>query len=250
MPQYYEYELAKAAHRLVKEMFKLKPGETFVVTGDTESDPRVVEATAAAAYAVGAKPLVMWNASPLGVGKAADPDLPAEAIEAVLKCADAWCEFNNKWIFYSTPYANAMEANKKLRHTCYVGMNVDMMVRTIGRIDMAALAKYQDKLVAMTKAAKHVKMTTPAGTEVEFDNDPKRPMLNEVGLADTPGSHMLGGQIGWSPIFETINGTIVFDGSINPPLGKCKTPVMLHVKKGKIQKIDGGEDAMAFGLCE
>ena len=71
MPQYYEYELAKAAHKLVAEWFKLKPGETFVVSGDTESDARVVEATAAAAYAVGAKPLVIWNASPLGVGKAA-----------------------------------------------------------------------------------------------------------------------------------------------------------------------------------
>jgi len=246
MPQYYEYELAKAAHRLVAEWFKLKPGETFIVSGDTESDPRVVEATAAAAFAVGAKPLVIWNASPLGVGKAADPYLPAEAIEAVLKAADAWCEFNNEWIFYSTPYANAMEANKKLRHACYVGMNVDMMVRTIARIDIKALEKYEEKLTGMTKAAKHVKMATPAGTDIEFNNDSKRPMILETGYADTPGSHMLGGQIGWSPIFETINGTIVFDGSINPPLGLCKTPVRLTVKKGKIEKVDGGQDAMVF----
>jgi 2,5-dihydroxypyridine 5,6-dioxygenase len=187
LPQYYEYELARAARILVAEWFKLKPGETFVVTGDTESDPRVVEATAAAAFAIGAKPLVMWNASPRGVGKAADPDLPAEAIEAVLKVADAWCEFNNEWIFYSTPYTNAMEANKKIRHTCYVGMNVDMMVRTIARVDIKALQKYEERLQALTKAAKHVKMTTPAGTDIEFTDDPKRPMIIEVGYADTPG---------------------------------------------------------------
>ncbi len=246
MPQYYEYELARAAHKLVSECFKLKPGETIVVTGDTESDPRVVEATAAAAFAVGAKPLVVWNASPLGVAKEADPMLPGEALTAVLSKADAWCEFNNKWIFYSTAYENAMKANKKLRHTCYVGMNVDMMVRVIGRVDMPTLGKYQEKLSSITKAAKHVRMTTPGGGDVEFDNDPKRLMLVEVGYADTPGSHMLGGQIGWSPVFESINGKIAFDGSINPPIGLVKEPVILHVKKGKIEKVEGGEDARAY----
>ena len=59
MPEYYEYELAKAAHKLVSEMFEMKPGETLVITADTESDPRVVEATAAAAFTVGAKPMVI-----------------------------------------------------------------------------------------------------------------------------------------------------------------------------------------------
>ena len=246
MPRYYEYELAKATYKLVSKCFKLKPGETFVVTADTESDPRVVEATAAAAFAVGAKPLVIWNASPLGVGKGADPMLPGEALTAVLSKADAWCEFNNKWIFYSTAYENAMKANKKLRHTPFVGMNVDMMVRVIGRVDMPTLAKYQNRLFSLTKAAKHIRMTTPGGGDVEFDNDPNRPMLNEVGYADTPGSHMLGGQIGWSPVFESINGVIAFDGSINPPLGLVKEPVKLHVKKGKIEKIEGAQDARAY----
>lgn len=246
MPQYYEYELARAAHKLVSEMFKLRPGETIVVTADTESDPRVVEATAAAAFAVGAKPLVIWNASPLGVAKAADSMLPVEALTAVLSVADAWCEFNNKWIFYSTAYENAMKANTKLRHTCYVGMNVDMMVRVIGRVDLPTLSKYQERLSSLTKAAKHVRMTTPAGEDVEFDMDPTKPMLVEVGYADTPGSHMLGGQIGWSPVFESINGTIVFDGSINPPLGPVKEPVILHVKEGIVEKIEGGKDARAF----
>ena len=95
MPQYYEYELAKAAHKLVTEMLKLKPDETIVITADTESDPRVVDATAGAAFAVGAKPMVIWIASPLGVGKAADPKLP-EALGAALCKADAWVEFNNQ----------------------------------------------------------------------------------------------------------------------------------------------------------
>lgn len=246
MPQYYEYELAKAAHMLVSQMFKLKAGETFVVTADTESDPRVVEATAAAGFTVGAKPLVVWNASPLGVGKAADPMLPGEALAALLSKADAWCEYNNEWIFYSNTYEKAMNTNKKLRHACYVGMNVDMMVRLIGRVHMPTLDKYMTRLQALTKAAKHVRMTTPAGEDVEFDNDPKRIYTKAVGYTDTPGSNMLGGQIGWAPIHESINGIIVYDGSVNPPLGLLKEPIKLHVKKGVVQKIEGGHDAKAF----
>ena len=41
----YQYELGKASDIIARELFKLKPGETFVITADTESDARVVDAT-------------------------------------------------------------------------------------------------------------------------------------------------------------------------------------------------------------
>lgn len=247
MPQKYEYELVNAAHKLVSQMVKLKTGETIVITADTESDPRVVDATAAAAFTVGAKPMVVWTASPLGVGKAADPMLPVEELTAVLSVADVWVEFNNKWLLYSTPYEVAEKENKKLRYLNACGMNVNMMIRIIARVDLPTLREYQNKLVYLTKAAKHVRMTTPAGGDVEFDIDPKRPVTCESGSADTPGTYMQAGQIGWGPVFESINGTIVFDGSIVPPIGLVSEPVRLHVKKGKVKKIEGGKDATVFG---
>ena len=42
----YEFELGKAADVIVKELFKVKPGENFVITADSRSDERVVNATA------------------------------------------------------------------------------------------------------------------------------------------------------------------------------------------------------------
>jgi 2,5-dihydroxypyridine 5,6-dioxygenase len=65
MPEWYEFELGKAADILVNELFELKKGETMVITADTESDGRVVNATARAAFAAGGKPMVIWLASPL-----------------------------------------------------------------------------------------------------------------------------------------------------------------------------------------
>jgi len=245
MPEYYEYELGKAADVLVRELFKLKPGEEIIITADTETDPRVVDATARAAFAVDAKPMVVWLASPLGIGKAADPMLPVKSLTAALKEADAWVEFNREWLLYSTPWDVAIKENKKLRYLCLVEMDTDMMVRCIGRIDFPTLRKFQEKVTELTRKAKTMRITNPAGTDVTFENDPTRPVLCEVGYADTPGPHFLAGQIAWSPVFESINGVIVFDGSL-VPIGLLKTPVKLHVKEGRIEKIEGGKEAMQF----
>ncbi len=253
---YYEYELGKASSILTRELFKLKSGETFIITADTESDPRVVNATASASFAIGAKPMVIWMASPMGVGREADPMLPGRALAGALKEADAWVEFNNKWIFYSDVYDSVMKENKRLRYLCLVGMNVDMMVRCIGRIDYPALGEFLEGFTEVNRKAKHVRMTTPAGENLEFENatiegeepDPSHPFSFDVGYADVPGEHMMGGQIGWAPDLGTINGTLVFDGSIVPPCGKLANPVRLTIKAGEVVKVEGGKQAHDFEI--
>ncbi len=244
----YEYELGKAADTLTRELFALKPGETFVITADTESDRRVVDATARAAFAVGAKPLVIWTASPLGVGKAADPMLPVEALAATLSKADAWVEFNNQWLLYSTAYDMAVAANDKLRHLCLVGMNVDMMIRCIGRVNYPVLGEFLSVLRDVTMEAKEMRMTTPAGEDLTFRNsdDPNHLFTFATGYAETPGSHMMAGQISWTPELDSVNGHLVFDGSLVPPLGKLTAPIDLTLEKGSITHIAGGNEAREF----
>jgi len=243
----YEFELGKAADILIRELYQTKPGEEIIITADTETDMRVVKATARAAFAVGAKPMVIWTASPLGVGKAADPMLPVEALTAALKEADAWVEYNNKWLLYSTPWDVAIEENKKLKYLCLPGMDADMMVRCIGRVDFPTLKEFMAKVVDMTKKAKKVHITTPAGTDVTFNNVPGRPVTLESGYAVPPGTpHFLSGQIGWAPDYESINGIIVFDGSLVPPVGLLKAPVKLHISKGRVEKVEGGSEAAEF----
>lgn len=241
----YELELGKAS-RVLCETLGLKKGETMVITCDTESDSRVVMATAQTAQEFGAKPMVLLTASPLGVSKAADPMLPVDALSACLGEADVWVEFNNQWLLYSTPYERVMAANKKIRYLCMVGMDVDMMVRTIGRVNLEPLRVFMHKVRDMTRAAKKMKVTSPAGTDLEFENAPEIPISCDTGKADTPGTHFLSGQIGWSPRLETVNGTIVFDGSVSPPLGHVTSPVVLHAVKGRVVKIEGGQDAREF----
>ena len=43
-PDYLSYEVSKAAYKLVKEVMLVEPGENVVVTGDTSTDKRVLDA--------------------------------------------------------------------------------------------------------------------------------------------------------------------------------------------------------------
>ncbi len=244
----YEFELTKAAKRLVEDMFQLQEGETLIITADTESDKNVVNATAACAHAIGAKPMVIWLPSPLGVGKAADPMLPIEALTGALCHADAWVEFNNQWLLYSTPFEIATEKNEKLRYLCLVGMNADMMVRTIGRVNQVALSRLLKTITQATSSSKTMRIKTPAGTDLSFDLEPTYQVVCDDGDASGPGIHMLGGQISVFPKFDSIEGKLVFDGSLSPPCGLLQEPVHMVVEAGRVTSISGGRQATEFEL--
>lgn len=241
-----DFELTRAAQTVVKDLGCIKPGENVAITADTISDERVIEAVAGAVFAAGALPLVLRYPTPEGVGKAADKDIPYKAIGAAIGNCDVWLEFGYNWILYSSAQEIALSINENLRHVCLTGTDTDMMYRLIGNVDFETLAEFQGKVTDMTKAAKHVKITNPGGTNVEFENDPETPYYNEMGIADKPGSAYLAGQICWFPKNETINGTIAFDGSITPPCGIVSEPVLLHVEKGYVKKVTGGHHAEQF----
>jgi len=246
MPELLSIEVLESAHKLLKDIMKVQEGETVVITADTGSDFNVVEATAQAAKLLKAKPLVLWYPMPPHVGKAADPYLPLKPLEAALKNADVWIEFNKSWLLYSTPWDRVMEQGS-VRYICLVGMDSDMIVRTVGRVNIPKLLEFQRVLGEITRSTKKMKITTPAGTNVEFENDPSRPVFVE-GDVQGPGDYMLVGQVDWAPLEETINGTIVFDGSVWPPqeLGVLREPIVLEVEHGTVVKIEGGQEAKIF----
>jgi len=239
----YELELGKAADILTRDLLKLRPGETIVITADTESDARVVNETAKAAFTLGARPLVIWLASPLGVGQAADPMLPIGSLVGALCSADAWVEFNNQWLLYSTVHDRAMRENERLRYLCLVGMNADLMVRCIGRVDHTALKQFLEKAVDVLRVADRIRVTSPGGTDLEFRNIAGRGALIRDGYADRPGTYMMGGFIAWVPDLESIQGTLVFDGSLTPPCGRLKQPIRTTIEAGVIVDIEGGSQA-------
>ena len=252
----YEYETLKACHKMLVEMFHAYPGEVIVITCDTGSNMNVVESTAAAASLLGCKPLVVKMPAPRGSGRAADPDLAIDALVALIKNADLWIEYNHAWLYYSTVFARVFveEADpaKRPQHICLVDADEGMMIRNVGKVDFAVLRAFMHKVAEATSASKHCRVTSPAGTDIEWDNvDPSIVPEGSFAVCDGvvgPGESVcLPGQIGWSPDFETLNGVLVIEGVLTPPIGLLKNNVKLTVEKGYIVNVEGeGSDAKRF----
>lgn len=244
----YEYELTNACLKLLRDMFMLQPGESLAITCDTESNMEVVDATAKAAVILGAKPLVLKVAAPRDCGKAGDIDMPIDAVVGAVKNSDAWVEYNNKWIFYSTTYDRIIEdPDNRPRYMNLCGVNPELMVRNIGKVDNNLLNEFIMAMADYCTKGKHFRVTTPAGTDVEFDNAPNRDYVIADGFVRKGEIKMFPGQISWSPTFESINGIIVVDGTISPPLGAVKNPIKFTMEKGYIVKIEGeGTDATEY----
>jgi len=246
MTSLHDSELTRATEILVRQLARIKPSDHVLVYTDNESEWRVAETTALAVHKAGAKVALMQYPAPKGVGENADRDLP-EPLAAAMRNCDVIIEFSKKYLLYSTPWQLAMQG-KRARYLCLSGMTSEMIARCIGGIDVDALVEFQSKIAELTRSAKRMKITTPAGSGIEFENDPKRPVFTEGVVADKPGDYMLIGQVDWAPIEESIEGTIVFDGSVWPPddIGLIADPIRLKVHEGKVVSIDGGREAETF----
>jgi len=166
---------------------------------------------------------------------------------AAIKGCDAWVEYNAKYIFYSTVYDRIVENPKdRPRYMNQNGVNPEMLIRNIGKVDNILLNKFILAVAKATEKAKHIRVTSPAGMDIEFDNEPGREFVVADGFVRKGDIKMFPGQISWSPNFDSINGTIVVDGTINPPLGAVKSPIIFTVKNGMVVNISGGSDADAF----
>lgn len=245
MAKYLEYELKAATDQVIRDWLELKPGEKVGITAATETDERVPESFAASVVSAGGQPLVLYTATPAGVGKAADNSIPIKAVGAALRECDAWIELNNTYLLYSTAWEIAKE-NPNLRHVAIGGMDAERIARLIGKVDTVGYRPFWKEIARMSKEAKHIRVTTPYGMDLEFDNNPDYPMGCDIGGCNVPGTHFVIGQIGWAPKYDTVNGTLVFDGALTPPCGLLEEPVRLTVENGVVTEVKGGRQAREF----
>ncbi len=240
----YALEMGRAGYIIAHDMCRIQQDESVLITIDSISDTAPAMAVAQAAEALGAKVMLIWHSTPHGYAKVAEARM-ADGLKAAIPESDVWVEFNTQWLLYSTPWTTAM-LNGRTRYLFLGGLDRERVFRCIANLDMDLQAKFQNTLVGLTRKAKRMHITTSAGTDVTFENDQTRPILNELDAA-TPGAHFLTGQMGWAPIETSINGTIVFDGSFSgggdAELGVLKSPVHLTIEAGVITDVQGGEEA-------
>lgn len=239
--EFLSLELAKSARKLVEGIMLVKEGEEVVITGDTSSDRRVIEEVAKAAYAAGAVPTVIWyDTRPTAVME------PPRVVAGAVKNADVWIEFSYAYILHTQAWRRSLDEG--CRYICLTGMDALMMVNTIGRVNYSKMLELGEKLRQLAENADEVIIQSPAGTDLKAYNRGRK--VRQSGkLADTKGEPiMLGGQVSWCPVEDTINGKLVFDGALWPPaeLGLLRSPIELTLENGVVKNIEGGAEATIF----
>ncbi|WP_138263307.1 aminopeptidase [[Clostridium] hylemonae] len=239
-------ELIQIAQKLLRDLYRMKQGELLVITADTLTDREVVEATEEAAGRLGIQWATLWIKAPGGVAVAADKEIPGKAVVSLLLQADAWAEYNKMWIYGSGAYSEIMKKNTSLRHMCLTGATGELLAHCIGNIRYDALQAFGLKLAEKIQNARCMRMTTEKGMDISFENIQGRPVLKELGDAGNPGTNMLPGQIAWTPLIESVNGTLVFDGALAPVCGVPSEPVRIKVVDGRVKEVAGGKEAEAY----
>jgi leucyl aminopeptidase (aminopeptidase T) len=232
-----DWELAAAAMKLIREVMLVKSGETVVITCDTGSSQEIVEATARAARTIGAVPVVVKVSLPAKAHR--EPPKPmAEAIKA----SDVWIEYAFRPIFFTSAYQAAVDAGT--RYLNVARAQVDWFIRVIGDVDYPKMIELGDRLLELTNQADTVHVTSPAGTDVSGRNGGRKG-FNHGPATEKGAAYMVGGQVGWCPLEETINGTIVFDGMLSYPeeLTQLRSPIRIEVEGGVIQEVSGRREA-------
>ncbi len=240
---YLSWEVQQAARKVIRDIMLVKPGETVLITSDTTTDERVVNATAAAAMEIGAYPIVIKFPASLEQTIMIEPTPPV--LEAI-KAADVWIEYDYQ-LFYTRGWKQAMDAGT--RQLTAAAMDVNMLINVIGRPDHPKVIELGERICNLFNAAKEMRITSPGGTDLTFSCEGRKCFQTGT-VADKKGvSVMLAGQTCMCPVEETINGTLVFDGGLFPPeeIGVMKNKVILTVEKGVVTKIEGeGREAYLF----
>ena len=237
-PTYKWMELARSADFLCKKVLQIRPGENVVLYADTATDPRVVQATSAAAHTIGAKVTTVWYETK------GDIDLPPpEPVEAAVLAADMVIEFAVAYLVHSAMWHKARQKGIELK--CLTGMNADMMVRCINPDIYDKMqefgAAYREVVM---RGKKEGRVTNRAGTDITFNFFTPQEVEEQMRARGiVPGKPQRGGMLGGQGTLnanpKTVNGTIAFDGAFWPPseVGALKKPIEMKVKGGKVTEI-------------
>lgn len=132
--------------------------------------------------------------------------------------------------------ARRMASEKGARIATLPGITVDIFLRTM-KTDWEKLGALTRRLSAQMSAAKKVRVTTAAGTDIAFDTG-GRPAKADDGRLLFKGAfgNLPAGESYMAPLEETANGVIVIDGSFSLG-GLCASPLVFIVKKGKVTEV-------------
>ena len=247
---YLSFEVTSAALKLVRDFMLVKEGENVVITADTSADFRVVEAVAGAAYSVGANPVIIHYPTS---GKAYEE--PIRPVADAVVHADVWIELAYYCSMHTPCFRKAMENGA--RFTCLNGMDVIMLVNTVGRVDYDVLIEFGEYLTDKVHRSNEVIVTDKNGTNLVGYNQGRGVKHVELTLEKGVVTKIEGGKDAaifekWlnkfndPNMFRLAHYSIGFNPGVTKPTGRIVEDERLF---GCIEMGIGSQGASLMGAC-
>ncbi|UCH64475.1 MAG: aminopeptidase [Ignavibacterium sp.] len=228
-------KMDKASVTAVKDCMKVKKNEKILVITD-EQKREIGYSIYENAKRLGYKSLLIEMPS----AKINGEEPPAEVAE-MMKKFDVVFVPTAKSVTHTD--ARRAASKKGVRVATFPGITKEIMIRGMNA-DYNAISKRSIKLKRILEKGKHVKITAPAGTDIEFDIR-GRTAIASKGLYHKKGEsgNLPTGETYLAPVEGTTSGVFVVDGSF-AGLGLIgNVNIKVECEKGFATKITGGKAA-------
>jgi leucyl aminopeptidase (aminopeptidase T) len=229
--------MMKGARKLLDELTATKPREKVLIITDTKL-LEIGQVLFAAAFERGAEPILT-----VITPRESDGEEPPEPIAEAMKKADVIFSPVSKSITHTRAVKEAAESGSRI--LVMTAFTERLMISGGIEADFHAQKPICIKLAQLFEEAEKVKLTTPAGTNLEMNIQGRRGNAMYC-IVDTPGrfSTVPTIEANTSIVEGSASGMIVVDASIPYiGIGVLKEPMKMRVENGFITDINGGYQA-------
>ena len=222
----------------IRKLVNPEKGQPLIVLADTTNDIQLAESLLAAAENAGADAqLIVKPRSAPGMATKPGPILSnafKNAKYIVSICDDGF------------DASQAIQEAISLNGTRILITKVDgienYILKAILDVDIDTMIENANLCARLWESTKICKVTCPNGTNISFNLKPRKSVVGDGALTkDGEIDFFPGAQVNIAPVEETINGTIVVDGSDNVN-GLVLNPYKMTLEKGVITKIEGDSE--------
>ena len=224
----------------------VRAGEQVVLLADDGTDGEVVAGLVDGIARRGAVPVVASIPSPRLPGAE-----PPSSVAAMMLAAGAIIELTS--LFIGSSSARRAATGAGARYLAMPGVRLETF-RPDGplAVDFDELRLDAERVGSAWAAASTFRLTTPAGTDLRGSVD-GRPGRVLHGVARADGAYMAPPDVeaGTAPVEGSASGVVVVDADLLfMGRGPLPEPVVLHVERGELAGIEGGEAARLHAMLE
>jgi hypothetical protein len=253
--------LLKSSMVVLQNNLLLRPKENLLIVADGGVETRLPEALGCAGVAVGAEVQTMYY-SPRRYTHERDfcrfggawqlEDILSPVVGAAMKTADCVVFVNSDMdVFFSGFLREALTEGTRIILLCYI-VDRDRFLRLMPETpeEVLQVKETTEKYFELMRAARHARLTSPAGTDIEVALGDHRAGCSTGVVGSEEGGFVGGmellpaGQVIRCPNKGSANGRIVLNRSVMAhEYTKLLEPIELKVKDGYVVEIGGDIEA-------